>query len=104
MKMILYSTACIILFVVPALFVWNKVYKDGVIGRLALSFISLAAALTLLKLYDGRDLDPDGHTVMLVSAFALFLVWHLVRFHHRVLQERKACGKRDNLQALLDLK
>jgi ABC-type transport system involved in cytochrome c biogenesis permease subunit len=106
MKMQLYALACVVLFIIPLVFVWNRVYKDGVIGRVALLCISFSSGTVLLNLYDQRDLNPPWSTVAVLFFFAVFLVWHLFRFHTRVLRERLRGERRDedNLQALLKLK
>lgn len=82
--------ACAVLFFVPVLFVWNSVYQDGVVGRLALIGISFSALVFGLKLLTGRYNQTQPETEILVVSFAVFLVWHLWRFHRRVLTEKKA--------------
>lgn len=82
--------ALIVLFVVPILFVWNEVYQDGLVGRFALVTISLSAIIFGFKIAS-RDVSylwPE--TQLMIIAFAIFLCWHLWRFHSRVLTSKKA--------------
>jgi hypothetical protein len=84
-KMFCFWTAVWVLFLIPPYFIWHKVYKDGVIGRLALGLLSFAAGSFLLEGYWGETkYDMLTQTVLLVVAFAMFLVWHLFRWHRRV--------------------
>jgi uncharacterized PurR-regulated membrane protein YhhQ (DUF165 family) len=94
MKMILFYTACSFLLVVPVLFVWNRVYKDGIFGRISLLGISSVAGLFLLDSVDehGGVYEPTWLTVWGFVSFAVFLVWHLCRFHHRVIVHEKSRG------------
>lgn len=79
----------LVLFIVPLVFVSNKVYKDGVLGRISLATISITS-LTLFC--EHRLFQNDPNTMMmlftlLVLAVAGFLCWHLWRFHARVLAQ-----------------
>lgn len=90
MEMTFFWIACMVLFFVPLIFVWNQVYQDGIVGRTSLLTISGAAALFLLDPFLGDDqYNPPALAVLLIWSFALFLVWHLWRFHRRVL--RREC-------------
>ena len=89
MKVIFFVMACVVLAVVPPIFIWNRVYKDGVIGRLALSGISLSSFFFLLGYVEEGERNPPATAVLLISSVALFLVWHLWRFHSRVLRTQK---------------
>jgi hypothetical protein len=82
--------ACIPLMLVPPLFIHNNVYQDGVIGRAGLVGISFSAAcLWIFHMFAEEDARvPIQLISMLAAFFALFLVWHLFRFHSRVLRER----------------
>lgn len=87
MKMALFWAACAVLGVVPLYFIWNQVYKDGVIGRAALLLISGAALGTTIDALLSDQVnkyDPPPSGVAMTVAFAAFLVWHLWRFHRRV--------------------
>lgn len=84
-----FALACLVLFVVPILFIMNRVYKDGLWGRLALAGISSFAALFLAEIVLGRGYHVELEEVGLVSAFAIFITWHLARFHRRVLRRQK---------------
>ena len=91
MRMYFFWTACLVLTVVPVVFVWNAVYKDGIVGRIALLTIAFVAAMFVLDPFFGDakyDVPPLG--VAMACAFAIFLLWHLWRFHRRVLR-RGAC-------------
>lgn len=81
-------TVCsLVLMIVPAIFVWHKVYHDGVVGRLALGGMSVAAGIVLLKiLFDAHSYAIPPEIVAMMSLYALFLCWHLWRFHRRVLR------------------
>lgn len=83
--------ACIVLAVVPLIFVYHKVYKDGIVGRASLLGISFVAILWLMdvtdKYFDGEDLPVVSNRGMCFTVLvAIFLVWHLARFHGRVLR------------------
>lgn len=85
----LFIIAVAVLFVVPPIFVWHRVYDDGVFGRLGLSGISFFAFVILAEAILGRQVyQTSGEVAGLVAGFAVFLVWHLVRFHMRVVLRR----------------
>lgn len=91
--MAIFWASCGTLFMVPLWFVWHRVYADGIVGRAALLMISFSSATFPLEemLDDDVHWDMQPQTVALVAAFAMFLVWHLMRFHRRVVRE--ACGE-----------
>lgn len=80
--------ACAVLLIVPLYFVLHSVYEDGVCGRIGLLGVSFAAATYLLEYFDGEEFEVMPQTVLIVSAFAVFLTWHLFRFHRRVVCKR----------------
>lgn len=84
----LFLLACSVLFVVPVVFVTHSVYEDGFFGRIGLLGISFAAATFILEWFGGEEYEVLPQTVMMATAFALFLVWHLFRFHRRVLRQQ----------------
>lgn len=85
----LFIAAVAVLFVVPPIFVWHRVYDDGVFGRLGLAGISFCSFVILAEATLGRQVyHTSGEVAGLVAAFAVFLVWHLVRFHMRVVLKR----------------
>jgi hypothetical protein len=87
-------TVCLVaLFVIPLVFVANRVYNDGVIGRLALFGISGAAGLALMGVARGYDYFYGPETTILIVSFTAFLIWHLFRFHRMVLSHK---GNRDH--------
>lgn len=91
MKELIFIGACFVLAVVPVLFVCNKVYEDGVFGRVGLLGISFSSTTFLVEwVWGGVQYYILPQTVMLVSCFAIFICWHLWRFHRRVLTTRKA--------------
>lgn len=80
-----------ILATVPLWFVWHKVYKDGLFGRMALCGISFSSWVILLSEFvDGWIYDPSPEVIWLIASFSVFIVWHLVRFELRCVRERKA--------------
>lgn len=79
--------ACSVLLVVPIYFVTHSVYEDGVFGRIGLCGVSFASAAFLLEWFEGDGFEVMPQTVLMVSMFALFLIWHLLRFHRRVLRK-----------------
>lgn len=90
MKLWLFMAACVVLATVPAYFVWHRVYKDGVFGRIGLLGISFAACSFLWEwLVNGVQYDVLALNLMLVWAFTIFLVWHLFRWHRNVLRRQK---------------
>ena len=79
---------CIVLFVVPLVFVTHSVYKDGVFGRGSLLGISFLSAGVLGESNIGVAFYVPPIFVLLITAFAVFLCWHLFRFHTRVLKKQ----------------
>lgn len=80
--------ACAILVVEPLYFVVHNVYEDGLFGRIGLLGVSFSAATYLLEYFDGGEFEVMPQTALMVSAFAVFLTWHLFRFHRRVVCKR----------------
>ena len=80
----IFLLCCVVLAVVPPYFVWNKVYNDGVFGRIGLLGISFFAFLFLFAALDEQDHRLTFITFGFVASVALFLVWHLIRFHRRI--------------------
>ena len=79
-----FLACCLITAVIPVYFVFcNKVYKDGVFGRISLLGISFFATLFLFSALDDHDYRMTFITAGFVCNTALFLVWHLFRFHRR---------------------
>lgn len=90
MSTAVFMVCCIVLFVVPLVFVAHKVYQDGVFGRISLCGISFTAATFLIEwLWEGTEYEMMVQTTMLVLFFTIFLCWHLVRFHNRVVLAKK---------------
>ena len=92
MKMYLFWTATTIIAAVPLYFVYHKIYDDGVWGRLGLLGISFASCALLFDTVLGPDsakYDPPAMMVMLHVCLAIFLIWHLARFHRRLGQVKK---------------
>lgn len=86
--------SAILLVLVPSIFVWHKVYEDGLFGRIALCGIIYFSAVILLELTsnEGRYyilLSETPEVVWVIASFTLFTIWHLCRFHWRVLKEEK---------------
>jgi hypothetical protein len=88
MKLLL-VISCSVLFVVPLYFVIHSVYKDGVFGRASLLSISFFSAGILGEAAVGTGFYAPPIFVLLISSFAVFLVWHLFRFNARVLNEHR---------------
>lgn len=95
----LFYVACLVLIIVPIWFIRHKVYDDGVLGRIALAIIAVCAFAVLGQAgstyYDawltGESYRNAGYHVeweeaWLCAGFALFITWHLVRFHRRVVR------------------
>lgn len=84
-----FIAALALLVVVPSVFIYNHVYKDGIAGRLGLAGIAFFSALCLLQIafgdYGFAGLSLTPFTAGLTVCFSLFLTWHLFRFHRRVL-------------------
>lgn len=94
---IIFMIACAWLVLVPAIFIYHKVYDDGVLGRASLSMIcGLAAMMLMVQFFS--DLHRYAWMPMEVSllalAFAVFLTWHLIRFHRRVVKRARAASGR----------
>lgn len=86
-----------VLTVVPGWFIWHKVYKDGVLGRMSLGSISLFAFLLFAESAwgKGNTFAMTNLLLCLVAAFAVFICWHLYRFHSRYARAigAKPCGQ-----------
>lgn len=83
----LFILACLTLGTVPGFFIWNRVYKDGVFGRASLGGVMFFSWTFLLEAAFGEgEYDLSMQTEGMVICFAVFLVWHLGRFHARVLK------------------
>lgn len=82
----LFLFACLVLSVVPLYFVVNSVYQDGVFGRASLLGISFCSSLFIGEACFGTPIQVHPLIVLLVSSFAVFACWHLVRFHGRILK------------------
>jgi hypothetical protein len=99
--------ACVVLLVVPPWFIRHRVYDDGLVGRIFLVVIVLGAFAVLgqaaVTYWDAWRSSPswplasgvdwsragyhvEGEEAFLAGGFAGFLVWHLWRFHRRVVQ------------------
>lgn len=84
MKLALFYIACVVLIVVPPIFMVYRAYNDRLFGRAALIGMTLAAWAFMLSVADDKNPDPPPQAVLLVCSFAVFLVWHLYHFHRRV--------------------
>ena len=87
MSQTIFLVACVVLAFVPLYFVVNSVYQDGVIGRGALLAISFCSIGFLLEAGIGASFYLPPLAVALVVAFAVFISWHLCRFHRRVVKK-----------------
>lgn len=76
--------ALIVLAVVPILFVWDEVYQDGLVGRVSLVTISFSSVVFILRLSNGEIGHLWPETQLIIIAFAVFLIWSLIRFQNRV--------------------
>lgn len=107
---IFFYLGCAILIIVPSWFIAHRVYDDGIVGRIALSAIILAAVAIVAQAmagyfdawwaspawpaFRGADYSDAGYNVAreeaaLVMAFAVFITWHLWRFHRRVVRQTR---------------
>lgn len=91
----IFMVCCLILVIVPLVFVSSKVYKDGFFGRCGLLGIAFSAATFLLEWLGGEHYEMLEQTVFLVVSFTVFLCWHLFRFHNRVVMEKSGRAHRD---------
>ena len=89
MKEAIFLISCTILALVPLLFVVNKVYQDGVLGRMALLAISFSSWTYLIEKALGVEYNVLPQTAFFFGSTAVFLCWHLWRFHRRVLGLKK---------------
>ena len=85
----IFMADCLVLALVPMWFIAHEVYKDGVIGRFALAGISFTAWTFIMELGSGEEYDMSAQFVLLITAFTLFLCWHLWRFERRVARENR---------------
>ena len=84
----IFMICCAILTIVPVVFVVNKVYQDGLIGRMGLLGISFFAATFLLEFLAGAEYEMLWQSTFLVLSFTVFLCWHLFRFEMRCMVQR----------------
>jgi hypothetical protein len=84
----LFLASCVVLFFVPLYFVVNQVYQDGVFGRGSLLGISFFSFGILGEASFGVGFYVPSIVVLLIASFAVFLTWHLARFHGRVLKKQ----------------
>ena len=97
MKQVIFLSSCAILAVVPLLFVANKVYQDGVLGRIGLLGISFSAWTYIIeKVLVGTRYDVLPQTAFFFASVSAFLCWHLFRFHYRVLKIARAEKRASN--------
>lgn len=88
----LFAFVCLVLAIVPAIFIFHNVYEDGLFGRASLAAISVGAVVMLSAWLDkiGWAFPFDDVLPVLcfeLTAAAAFLCWHLVRFHLRVVMK-----------------
>ena len=94
MKLLL-VVALLDLMFIPLVFVCHKVYQDGICGRIGLLGLAAVAFFMLLEMCFGRWARYDlmlyelPELVWIIVFFAVFVTWHLFRFHRRVLLERE---------------
>ncbi len=94
---LLFYIGCLMLLVVPIVFIRHRLYDDGLVGRIALVATAVCAFAILgqavVTYYDawsdGRGYGGAGYSVAweeawLVFAIGVFLAWHYLRFHRRV--------------------
>lgn len=93
MKEMIFMACMVALVIVPMIFVWHRIYEDGVFGRIGLSGIAFSASTYLLEwLWADSEYEMSWQLVLLVISFTLFLCWHLIRFHLRVVLKRPLPG------------
>lgn len=64
---------CTVLVFIPS-------YEDGIVGRIALTIMGLAAYVTLHEMLNGQQFEFLPHTLALQVGAALFMVRHAWRF------------------------
>lgn len=93
---VLFGIVCMALVVIPVVFIFHNVYEDGLIGRLGLAGVAFFSAVHLMAWFDHGDFpdfpfwDVVPLFVLQTAFFAVFLIWHLVRFHRRVVLRARA--------------
>lgn len=98
----IFVLACTVLAVLPWVFIYHRVYDDGLLGRLALGGVSMVACIiVLVSAFSDRVYDAGWESALLTVAFTIFLCWHLGRFHTRAMRarggQRAPCGLRDKI-------
>lgn len=83
----IFLLSCLVLAFVPLYFVLHSVYQDGIFGRGSLLGISFCSIGILLESIFGNGFYVPPIVSLQVAAFAVFSVWHLVRFERRVLKK-----------------
>lgn len=93
---ILYYLSSLVSLVVAYVFISHSVYDDGLIGRIGLAGIGGTSALVVMQAVFGQGLIIQPVVALQAAAFAGFMVWHLFRFHARVLKQRTNSPFRTN--------
>ena len=88
---ILISASSVVLVLVPLYFIGHRVYRDGVFGRIGLAGISASAGLTWNEIvFGGADyMSLLFFVTMFFVSVAIFIGWHLLRWHRRVVLGRR---------------
>lgn len=81
----IFLISCSVLTAVPLYFVWHRVYEDGLFGRLSLLGISFMAFTFVIEWIEGEGFEVLPQTALFFAFVAVFLTWHLIRFHRRVI-------------------
>lgn len=78
---VLAGAGALVVSVITTTLVFHPDYEDGLFGRVALSFISLAAVARVTQLIqDGIDVPVSSIGVLLWCSLACFLARHFYRF------------------------
>ena len=86
----LWIASVLVLLAAPVVLMWNRFYEDGLFGRVALIGVSFSAFIFALKVFTLDIKSPWPETVTMMVSFAIFMIWHLVKFFSELHATRKA--------------
>ena len=86
---LIYYGSSVVSLMVAYVFISHAVYDDGLVGRIGLAGIGSTSALVVIQAVFGAGLIIQPVVALQAAAFSAFMVWHLFRFHRRVLMQKK---------------
>lgn len=78
--MSLVASCALLIGVIAAILIAHCRYEDGLIGRIALGGVVLAAVMICVSEIDGAYYDAPDEMLLLLAGVTAFMVRHLYRF------------------------